>query len=206
MKYNSIHFDHLIASHECDAVHKIISLNPGQKATCTRCNALLYKEVRNSLDKKLGLAITGLILFIIANSFPLMSFKLQGRSQDNTLISGAIEFFQVGFWELGILVFIVSILMPVVYLTSVLYVLLPLKFNHHAPGMSAVFKLVDQLRPWAMAEVFMLGVLVAIVKLSDFATVSPGTALYALTALIIVVAAVSASLDSRIVWHRLEIE
>ena len=201
-----IHYDHLVACHECDAIHEIVSLNHGQKARCTRCNALLYKEIRNSLDKTLGFAITGFVLFIIANSFPLMNFRVQGRSQDNTLLSGAIEFFQVGFWELGILVFLVSILMPLLYLSSVLYVLIPIKFGYHAPGMTGVFKLADQLRPWAMAEVFMLGALVAIVKLSDFATVTPGTALYALTALIIVLAAVGASFDARIVWRRIEIK
>ena len=72
--------------------------------------------------------------------------------------------------------------------------------------MISVFKVVDYLRPWAMIEVYMLGIIVAIVKLSDFATITPGVALFAFASLFLAIAAANASLDPRIVWQSIDVD
>jgi len=82
-------------------------------------------------------------------------------------------------------------------------VLLPLKLNRHPRQMAAVFKLVEVLRPWAMMEVYLLGVFVAYVKLVELATIDLGIALYSFVALIGVVAAADASLEPHAVWRRI---
>jgi len=183
-----------------------VPLQPKQAAKCSRCGAGLYRETKNSLDRTLALSITGLVLFILANIFPLMTFQMQGRSQSNTLISGVLEFISGGFVGLGILVFLVSILIPFVYLAGLLYVLLPLKFSRRPWKLVPVFKVIDTLRPWAMIEIYMLGIFVAIVKLADFATIDAGIGLFAFAGLFVVIAAASFSLDPRIIWEQLDIE
>jgi paraquat-inducible protein A len=201
----NIHAD-LIACHECDLLHQIVALDSGSQANCIRCGAKLYKEIRNSLDRTLSLTVTGLILFLLANFYPLLTFEMQGRSQQNNLISGVLEFFSSGFWGLGILVFLVSIIFPLIYLLGMAYVLVPLRMEHKPWKMISVFKVVDYLRPWAMIEVYMLGIIVAIVKLSDFATITPGIALFSFAGLFVVIAAANASLDPRIVWRSVDID
>jgi paraquat-inducible protein A len=94
--------------------------------------------------------------------------------------------------------------MPLLELTGMLYVLLPLKFNQRPWKLSFIFRLVRKFKPWGMMEVFMVGILVAFVKLSKMASIIPGIALYAFLTLIFVLAASAASLDPHIVWDRLE--
>ncbi|MGY9001817.1 MAG: paraquat-inducible protein A [Rhodospirillales bacterium] len=194
----------LIACHECDLLHRIKPVDEVHTAKCTRCGATLYQERKNSVDRTLALAFTGLVLFVISNVFPFMSFKLEGRSQDNTLISGVAEMYHADLWGLSIIVLMMSIIFPLAKLVGILYVLIPLKMNKRPWMLAKSFRMLDVLHPWGMTEVYMLGVFVAYVKLSDLATVTPGIALYSFGALLIVSAAATASLDPRIVWEKVE--
>jgi len=101
-------------------------------------------------------------------------------------------------------VLLTSIVMPLLELTGTLYVLLPLKFNRRPWSLPLFFRMVRIFKPWGMMEVFMVGILVAFVKLSKMASIIPGMALYAFMLLIFVLAASAASLDPHIVWDRVE--
>ena len=109
-----------------------------------------------------------------------------------------------GMWTLAMVVFIASILAPLLKLLALLYVLLPLHFGRQPWRMAQVFRWIETLHPWAMTEVYLLGVLVAFVKLSDIATIVPGVALYSFAALIVVMAATDAALEPEAIWERLE--
>jgi len=177
-----------------------------ERARCARCGALLYAHKPDSLERTLALAVTGLILFVLSNVYPLMTFELQGQSQQNVLITGVLQLYAQGMWALAVLVFGVSILAPLLKLAGLLYVLLPLKLGRRPWLLPLAFRALETLDRWAMLEVYMLGVLVAIVKLADIATIVPGVALYSFGALIVVMAAASAALDASVVWEHLERE
>jgi len=194
----------LIACHECDLLYQRRSLPPGGTARCVRCGAVLYRHKRNSLDRVLALTIAGLILFMVANIYPFLTFRLEAQVQETTLISGVLELYAQGMWIVAGVVLLTSILMPLLELIGMLYILLPLKFNLRPWKLSFIFRLVRGFRPWGMMEVFMLGILVAFVKLAKMATLIPGIALYAFLTLIFVLAASAASLDPHIVWSRLD--
>ena len=196
----------LIACHECDLLHRLRPLRPGAAAKCTRCGAVLYQERENSLDRTLALTATGLVLFVLANVFPFMSFELEGRIQHNTLISGVTGLYDSGLWELAVLVFILSILAPLLKILGMLYVLVPMKLGWRIWKLAQAFRILDILHPWGMTEVYMLGVFVAFVKLSDLATVEPGVAAFSFAALMVVSAAATASLDPRIIWDKVGVE
>lgn len=102
------------------------------------------------------------------------------------------------------MVLLTSIVFPLSKILSMLYVLLPLKFNRRVLHGAATFRMVETLTPWAMTEVYMLGVLVAYIKLTKLATIVPGVALFAFAALIIVMAAADVVLEPRLVWQKLE--
>lgn len=194
----------LIACHDCDLLHRIRSLRHGERAKCSRCGALLYRRQRDSIHRTLMFTFTGLILFVLANVFPFMTFKLHGRVQESILISGVKELYEQGLWPLAILVLAMSIVFPLVKIGGWLYVLVPLQFKRRAWKATATFRFVETLHPWAMMDVFLLGVLVAFVKLSDMAILVLGIAVYSFAALIVVMAAAGAALDSHEVWERLE--
>ena len=192
-----------IACHDCDLLFIKPHLSVGQKASCPRCGVVLLHRKGHSLDYSLALAFTSFILFVLANCNTLLSMKVAGRMQSGAIISGVGELFSQGFWEIAILVFVVSILAPLVKILCMFYVLLPLRFNFRVPKATKVFGFFETLGPWAMTEVYMLGILVAIVKLSDLASIELGIALYSFAALIVLMAATDASLDDHAIWERL---
>ena len=194
----------LIACIDCDRLYPHPHLGPGEKAFCRRCGALLIERKRHGLDYSLALALTSLMLFVIANVYPLLRLNIAGRVQTGLIITGVQELYAQGFWEIAGLVFAVTILAPLFRILSVFYVLGPLQLNRRLPGAAFVFRMVEVLHPWAMTEVFMLGILVAIVKLGDLASIQPGIALYSFAALIVLMAATDASLDEHQIWDRLE--
>jgi paraquat-inducible protein A len=196
--------DALIACHECDLLQQSPALPMGGTLRCARCGAVLYRRKRNSLDRVLALTIAGLILFMVANVFPFLTFRLEARIQETTLITGIIELYNQGMWIVAGVVLLTSIVVPLLELTGMLYVLLPLKFNRRPWKMPLFFRTIRGFKPWGMMEVFMVGILVAFVKLSKMATIIPGMALYAFMILIFVLAASAAYLDPHIVWNRLE--
>ena len=162
----------LIECHECGQLHQVRPLPHGAAAKCTRCGTVLYKERRNSLDRTLMLSLAALICFVLANVYPFMTFKMEGREQLSTLFTGVRELFEADLWLLAVVVFFASILLPLVKLLSMLAVLLPLKLGRQPRYRPRVFRLVEILQPWAMMEVYLLGVFVAYVKLTDLATIA----------------------------------
>ncbi len=193
----------LIACHECDLLHRIAPLAPGGKALCRRCGALLYRNVPDSLDRAAALYIAALLLWAMANTFPFVALKLSGRIEENLMVSGPLALARAGMPELGLLVFLTSILFPLLTIAGTLYVLLPLRFGWRFPGVAPTYRMVRLLTPWSLIGVFMLGVLVSIVKLLDLADVVPGTGLYAFVGLLLVSAAAHANLDHGAIWPRI---
>lgn len=194
----------LIACHECDLLQRLPEHQGSYVARCPRCNALLHRGVENSIDRTLALTLAGVILFAVANAFPLLAFKLKGQVTQATLISGVLDLYQTGKWEIALLVLLTTIVVPLLELVILLYVFLPLKFNRVPWKLATVFRMAQNLSPWSMMEVFLIGIIVAIVKLVGMATIVPGTALWAFALLIITLAAAAANMDSQVVWDRVE--
>ena len=194
----------IIACHECDLLHQRQPLPPDGTARCVRCGAVLYKHKRNSLDRVLALTVAGLILFIIANVYPFLTFRLEAQLQETNLITGVIELYRQGMWIVAGVVLLTTIVMPFLELTGMLFVLVPLKLQRRPWKLALLFRAVRQFQPWVMMEVFMIGILVAAVKLVKMASILPGMALYAFMVLIFILAASAAALDPHIVWKQLD--
>lgn len=194
---------HHIACHDCDLLQQLPRLQEGESAFCPRCDALLYKRKGNSFDRSLALALAGLILFVIANSFAFLSLNANGQIQDSTLVSAALAMFNSDRPMLAILVFMTIFAFPLFDLLGTLYILFSIRTGRTTQGLRHLFRFLQSVNPWGMLEVFMLGVLVAVVKLSDIATIVPGVAMYSFALLIFVLAALAASLDAHAIWNKL---
>ena len=190
----------LIACHECDKLHRYERIPAGSKATCHGCGSLLYRHIPNSLDRSLALYLTALLLLIIANVFPFLSLELGGRVVDNILLSGGWSLYQQGMGELGLLIFFTSFAFPLLVIIGMLYLLIPIRLGFVPPNMGSVYRMVHAIIPWSLIGVFMLGVLIAIVKLQDLANVITGPALIAFAVLLVVYSAARANFDPEILW------
>ncbi len=197
--------DSLTACLECGLLQRIPEVPPGGSAQCVRCGGTMHRNRPDSLNRTLALTIAGLVLFVVANSFPFLSFEMQGRGTQTTLITGVVDLYQAGDWPIAAVVLFTSILAPGLQLALLLVVLVPLTLNRMPPWLPTLFRWVRTLVPWGMMDVFMVGILVAVVKLADMASIVPGASLFALVALIFVLAAAQAALDPDLVWSRVPI-
>lgn len=192
-----------VACHACDLLQRLPFVPDGGKVLCHRCGAVLYEKRKNSLDRTLALTLTGLILFFLSNTFPMLTIKNEGLFQEMTLVAASTELYFQNKPALSILVGLTCVFVPFIQLTALLCVLVPIKLNRR-PGISAtIFRYFRKLQPWGMMEVFMLGILVAIVKLGKMATIIPGISLFSFAALIFIIAGTAAVLDPHLVWSRI---
>ena len=193
-----------IACHECDAVHRIKPLPAKVAAHCIRCGAVLYKHKPNSLERSLALALAGLILFVMANSFPFLGMRIGAQIRETTLITGIHELYIQGMYILSLLVLITTVLAPLAQMMCLFYILLPLRFGRVPASLPRVLRFLNRIGTWSMMEVFMVGILVSVVKLAKMAKIVPGISLYSFMALIFVLAAMTVSLDSHLIWQKWE--
>ena len=163
---------------------------------------MLYRPYDENLDKPLAFTLAATVLFVIANTFPIVGLELQGQSTAATLFGTAQALFRENMKALAFLVFLTTIAVPGVQLTAMLYLLLPLRRGHVPSGLPRALRILQAIRPWGMVEVFILALLVALVKLGGMATVVPGTALWAFGALLFTIAGAVATFDARAIWAR----
>jgi len=194
--------DSFIACHDCDLIHRIKPLPAKGTANCIRCGAVLYKHKPDSLDRTLAFAMAGLILFILANSFPFLGLRIGAQIRETTLITGIYELYVQGMHMIAILVLITTVLAPFIQMMCLFYVLLPLKFGRLPKRLPRVFRFLESVLPWSMMEVFMVGILVSVVKLAKMAKIIPGISLYSFLALIFVLSAMTVSLDAHLIWQK----
>lgn len=165
---------------------------------------MLYRNIPDSLNRSLALYLAALMLWAIANVYPFLGLKVGEIYQENLLLAGGWALYEYGMGELGLVVFLTSIVFPLVTILGMIYLLLPVKAGFVPPGAGRVFQLVRMLEPWSLISVFMLGTLISIVKLQDLATVVPGLSLIAFSFLLIVYAMARSSFDSETLWLRIE--
>jgi len=190
----------LIACPECDLVQHEVYLPTRGAALCRRCGAELYRSAPHGLDRTLAFTLSALILYGFANFFPLIGLELQGNTNATTLYGAVDALYDQKLELLSLLVFVTTILIPGLELLGMLYILLPLRLGKVVPGFAAIFRLIQALHPWGMIEVFMLGVLVSIVRLANFATVVPGIALWSFAGLMLMFSFVAQTFNPRELW------
>jgi len=195
----------IAACPDCDLLNSLPE-NPHATMLCGRCGAVLYRHHPNSIDRSLSLTLAALVLFLLSNSFPFLAMKSGGFIQETTLLTGIHELWKQELQGLAILVLLTCVLVPLAQMLGLLYILLPLKLGRRpALGAARVFRLVQEVAPWGMMEVFMVGILVALVKLGHMATIVPGTSVFSFGALIFAMAAAFSCLDPHLLWDRLDL-
>ena len=200
----SLHAAPLIACHDCDLLQREIPLNPGCAASCSRCGAVLYRNATDSIDRTLAYTLAAAVVFLVANSFPIFAIEVQGSVTGINLLGAVTSLRDQEMQTISFVVLVTTILVPALELATMTYLLLPLKFLRLPPGYTILLRLMRLVEPWGMIEVFMLGVLVSLVKLTSTFKVIPGVALWSFGLLTLLIAAAAASFSTRDVWNRVD--
>jgi paraquat-inducible protein A len=195
--------ENIVACPDCDLLQHMPALPPGGKARCPRCGCTIASSKPDSLDRTLALTVAAAVVLVIANVEPLMGISAVGRQASTTILGGVLEMWMQGHEITAILVAFCIIVAPAVHITFMLSVLLAVRQPPAPSWAGTLMQVLAFNQPWAMVEVMMLGILVALVKIADLATVSPGVGMFAAGALIALIAAMTVSFDPHEAWTRI---
>jgi len=192
----------LRACPDCDLLQVIPELPPGAKARCPRCAYTVATRGANPIDLPLALTITALILLVVGNTAPLMSLSAVGRHASTTIIGGAYEMWVEGQQVTAAIVAFCAVIAPAGYVLFMLTVLLAARRPPAPEWVGEMMRGAEFMQPWSMNEVMMLGILVALIKIAELATVEAGIGMYAVGALVILFPAIMVTFDPEEIWQR----
>ena len=171
---------------------------------CPRCDRELWRRREDSLNRTLALTLAAAVLYVIANAVPMLGLSVVGRAASTTVLGGVQQLWGNGQQIVAVLVLFAAVVAPALQIGFLLLIVLGVQHEPSPRWVGELLRHHPTTRIWSMIEVMLLGVLVALIKIADYATVVPGVALYALGGLVFLLAAMQASFDPREVWDRVE--
>jgi paraquat-inducible protein A len=156
----------------------------------------------NSLNKTWALLIAAMAMYLPANLFPVMTVTSLGSSQSDTIMSGVIYLLLHGDWPLALIVFVASVLVPLLKMIALVYLLLSVQRRSPLRKQQRIrlYRLVELVGRWSMVDIFVVALLAALVNVGALATIEPGTGAIAFTAVVILTIFSAMSFDSRLIW------
>ncbi|MDP5307009.1 paraquat-inducible protein A [Paracoccus spongiarum] len=195
----------LMACPRCDALHVEEELQPGETARCIRCGTVLARPRGGAFSQLIALAFTSMVLLLGAVFFPFLEISRMGFGNATSLFGVALAFADGILLPLVVAVLAMIVGLPVLRAFLLVYTLAPLAKglppHRHA---ATAFRWSEALRPWSMAEIFVIGTSVALVKVAGLATVHLGPAFWAFCALIVVNVASRGFMCQTTIWDAIE--
>lgn len=210
MKLSQGHYDlqtgaGLLACPRCDALHVEEELEAGETARCIRCDTVLANPRTGAFAQLIALSFTTMVLIVAAVFFPFLEISRMGFGNATSLFGVALAFSEGVLLPLVLAVLVMIVGLPVLRSFLLLYTLVPLVQQKPARRYAALaFRLSEHLRPWSMAEIFVIGTSVALVKIAGLANVHLGPAFWAFVALIFVNLASRAFMSQTTIWDAIE--
>ena len=169
---------------------------------CPRCDTALEHRKRHPLARCCALVVTGAVLYIPANLFPVLTVVRLGRGAPSTILGGVVELSQAGMYPLALLVLVASIVVPMFKLVGLAYLLVTTwrRSPHHLVGRTRLYRIIDCIGRWSMIDVFMTGILTALVRMGIIGSVTPGLGVQFFCAVVIVTMIAAISFDPRTMW------
>jgi len=196
--------ENVVACETCGLVQRVEPLPKGAAAECFRCGGFLgVRRSRVSLHVTAALSLAALVLYVPANIYPILRMTLYGVTSDNTIWDGVVSLMRHDQWVVAAIVFLASLVIPLLKLSG-LFFLVGSTITHKGRRLrwrTGLYKFIDTIGPWAMLDVFLLAILVALVKLGQLATVVPGPGLFAFTGVVVLTMLASAAFDPKLMWE-----
>ncbi|MEL0037005.1 MAG: paraquat-inducible protein A [Gammaproteobacteria bacterium] len=196
--------DSLMACHECDLLVERISLEPRQHAHCPRCNALLHVGRKDPILTTLIVSLSGLLLIYPAYFLPLMEMGALGLANDTSIIETVIPLLNASFWIPAVALLLFAIVFPVLILALGFWVSVHLYMQELPKYLIPMLRLFEWLIRWVMPEVYVIGIIVALVKLLDDFSVIVGTGLVSFCVMMFCSLLVTTTVSRNLFWRALQ--
>ena len=197
--------DDLIACPQCDTLHAAADLPAHTRAYCQRCGVLLMTSQPDAIARILSLALTAFVMMIAAISFPFLTLDAGGLHNATSVIDAILAFNDGLAFPLAIAVGFFIVVIPLMRLGALIYALGPLVRERPArAGARIAFGIAERLRPWSMAEIFIVGVTVALIKVAGLAAVTIGPAFWAFAGVVVITVLKDQLICRYSIWEALD--
>jgi len=196
----------VVACDECDLVQHPIPLHDGGWALCRSCEGPLYYRAQGGLDRAFAFALGALVLFLVANAYPIIELEIQGNRISSSLYGAIEQLWHQHMRILAALIAATTIVLPTMELVIMLSILFALRRGATPVGMSLLLRVLHEVRPWSMTDVFVLAVLVSLVKLAHIAHVVIGIALWSFGGMMVLLIAAANTFNLRELWEHVNPE
>lgn len=186
----------LVLCHDC------LTLNGVNNRFCKRCQSRLHSRTKNSLQQTVALLLTGLLLYIPANLFPIMHTQILGRDSANTIVEGVILFWQQESYPIAAIIFIASVIVPLGKMLALGWLCFGVAYDRlgNARKQMTLYRITEFIGRWSMVDVFVVSVLVALVQIGHFMSIVPGIAAISFAAMVIITMVAAMKFDPRLIW------
>lgn len=190
----------LASCHICEKV------SPISEGRCPRCGGYLHTRKSDSISRTMALMIAAAILYVPANLLPILTIRELGIAREKTIISGLVEFWEMGSYPIAIVIFSASILIPLLKIFSLLWLCGAAKgmIPFSAKMLGKVYWITELMGRWSMVDIFVVAILVAMVQIGNYMTVTPGPGALAFAGVVILTMLAAMSFDPRLLWDQLE--
>ena len=173
---------------------------------CPRCGEPVHQRIPGSLQRTWALLLAAMVLYIPANAFPIMHTSAIGGDRADTILEGVAYFVGHGDWAIAAVIFIASVLVPLLKMLALLYLLWSI--HRRSPvrprERTRIYRLTEVIGRWSMVDVFVVALMAALVHLGRIAEITPGPGALAFAAANMVRITTAAAFDPRLIWDRLE--
>jgi paraquat-inducible protein A len=169
---------------------------------CPRCGAKIHVRKPESIQRTLAFVIAGYLLYIPANTLPVLTTVQFGRQEHNTILSGVLELIHNDLWPLAVIVFTASIVLPLIKLFGLTWMLVAtrVKSSRFLVSRTQLYRTIDTIGRWSNIDIFSVAVLVAVLQFGSLTAVHAGAGLVAFAAVVIITMLATMVFDSRLMW------
>ncbi len=186
--------------------HTCGKVSPAKLGNCPRCGCHLHLRKPDSINRTVAFMLAAAALYIPANFLPMMTMVELGEVTDNTIIGGIIYFWKGGAYPIALVILTASIIIPLLKILALSWLCLAATGKlHPSPAMlGRVYWLTELLGRWSMIDIFVVGILVALVQIGNYMTVTPGPGALAFAGVVVLTMFAAMSFDPRLLWDRFE--
>ena len=190
----------LMACHSCGLLSR--SVSGMHNAACPRCGAQVHLRKPDSLARTWAFLIAAAILYIPANTLPILETNSLFGSQRDTIMSGIVFLWIDGSWPLATVVFVASVMVPMLKLIALTWLLISVQRGRaRSPMQSArLYRLVEFVGRWSMLDIYVVTLLAALVQLKSLALIKAGPAALAFGAVVVLTMFAAMAFDPRLIW------
>jgi paraquat-inducible protein A len=187
---------------QCAACQLVMHAAPADELRCPRCGTPLAQRMRGSLATTSALLVAALALYVPSNMLPIMATRSGFETRNDTILTGIVELWRSGSWPLALIVFLASVLIPLLKLGVLAYLVLSVRLclKHEAAARTRLYRLIEMVGRWSMLDVFVVGLLAALVQLGPAAEVQAGPGVVAFGAVVWLTLWATRSFDPRLIW------